>query len=243
MSASPLRVLIADDEPLARELVRRYVGKVPDIEIVGECRDGNELAAALARNHIDVVLLDVRMPGTDVFSVLRASTSLLAIVFTTAYDDYAVRAFEFNAVDYLVKPFAEPRLHDALARARTRHGASSLNRRAQDLGPHPDRLLAPDRGRLVPIPVADIGWIQAEGDYARIHTGGRSFLVQRTLNDLQKRLDTRSFIRIHRSAIVGIEHIAEVRPEPGGRYRVQLRDGTTLIVSRSRAARLRDWMI
>jgi two-component system, LytTR family, response regulator len=243
---SPLRVLIADDEPLARELVRRYVMSMHDAEIVSDRADGDAFAAALATRDIDVVLLDVRMPGADVFSVLERMTPLPAVIFTTAYDDYAVRAFEFNAVDSLVKPFTESRLHAAPERARTRlpNGDSrALVRLATDLGPCPARLLAPHGRRLVPVAVRDIEWIQAQGDYVRVHSRGAEFLVQRTLKDLEKRLDARTFIRIHRSAIVHIEHIVEVRPEPGGRYRLQLRDGTSLIVSRSRVPRLRSWMI
>jgi two-component system LytT family response regulator len=251
MAPERLRLLVADDEPLARQVLAGYLRAIPDVEIAGECGDGDALAQALARQAPDVLLLDVRMPGRDVFEVLKEATAagaaLPAVVFTTAYDAYAVRAFELNAVDYLVKPFTEERLRAALERARARRGSgeasSGLHRLIEDLRPRPDYLLVPDRGRRVTVAVADITWIKAEGDYSRLHAGGQSFLVPRTLADLERRLDARHFLRIHRSAIVRADQIQEVHPEGSSRYRLVLRGGTTLIVSRSYAALLKDWML
>jgi DNA-binding LytR/AlgR family response regulator len=243
----PLRLLIADDEDLARKLVRAYVARLADATIAGECRDGDQLAAALPDTAADVLLLDIRMPGANVFDVLerrRAVAALPLVIFATAYDEYAVRAFELNAVDYLLKPFAESRLAEALTRARTRLAEPpNLATLLRDLGPRPDRILVPSRGRMIPIPVADILWIKAEGDYARIHTPAKSFLITRTLTDLESRLDPMQFLRIHRSAIVRSDKIREVTPEGSSRYRVVLEDGTALIVSRGRAAALRKWML
>lgn len=243
-----LRLLIADDEELARKLVRGYVDRLPDITITGECRDGDELSVALAHTVADVLLLDIRMPGANVFDVLerrRADAPLPLVIFATAFDEYAVRAFELNAVDYLLKPFTESRLEEALTRARTRLAEPpNLATLLRDLGPRPDRILVPHRGRMVPVAIVDIIWIKAEGDYARIHTtGGRSYLVTRTLRDLDSRLDPVHFLRIHRSAIVRTDKIHEVAAEGSSRYRVVLEDGTTVIVSRSRAAALRKWML
>jgi two-component system LytT family response regulator len=248
---SAIRVLVADDEPLARQLVRRFVVEHVDLTIVAECGDGDTLADALAHHAIDVLLLDVRMPGRDVFDVLgdharRVPEAMPAVVFTTAYERYAVRAFELNAADYLVKPIVRERLAEALARARSRIGnrraiADGVVRVASDLGRRPARLLVPERGRMVPIELAAIAWIQAEGDYARVHAGGKSYLVARSLTDLERRLDPDRFPRIHRSAIVNRDRIREVTPEGSSRYTVTLDDGTRLILSRRRAGRLRDW--
>jgi two-component system, LytTR family, response regulator len=247
-----LRVLIADDEPLARQLARRLLAR-HDAAVAAECGDGDALADALDRQPVDVLLLDVRMPGRDVFDVLaerarRAPPSMPAVIFTTAYERYAVRAFELNAADYLVKPLNAMRFDQALDRARARIGdraavAAGVARVARDLGRRPDRLLVPERGRMVPIDVDAIDWIQAEGDYARVHAAGRSYLVARPLVELERRLDADRFTRIHRSAIVNRAKIREMVPEGSRRYTVVLSDGTRLVLSRSRAGALRDWRL
>jgi two-component system LytT family response regulator len=248
-----LRVLVADDERLARDMVRRLLDEVGGVVIVEECADGDAVAEALGRHLVDVLLLDVRMPGRDVFDVLddrarHAPDVMPAVIFTTAYERYAVRAFELNAADYLVKPLTAARFGQALSRARARIGdrasvAAGVARVARDLGRPPDRLLVPERGRMVPIEVAAIDWIQAEGDYARVHAAGKSYLVARALTDLERRLDPDRFTRIHRSAIVNRDRIREIRPEGSSRHSVVLADGTRLVLSRSRADRLRDWRL
>jgi two-component system, LytTR family, response regulator len=249
---TPLRVLIADDEPLARQMVRRLLAQ-HDAEVAGECADGDALADALERQPVDVLLLDVRMPGRDVFDVIadrarRAPAAMPSVIFTTAYERYAVRAFELNAADYLVKPLNAARFGEALDRARTRIGdrtsvAAGLARIARDLGRRPDRLLVPERGRMVAIDVDTIDWIQAEGDYARVHAGGKSYLVARALAELERRLDADRFTRIHRSAIVNRARIREMVPEGSRRHTVVLKDGTRLVLSRRRADSLRDWRL
>jgi two-component system LytT family response regulator len=245
-----LRLLVADDELLARDVVRHYVAAHDDVEIVRECLDGTTLRAALDECVADAALLDIRMPGPDVFDVLAAVAEhgqLPALIFATAYDRYAVRAFEVNAVDYLVKPFTGPRFAEALARVRDRQRDSSppqdIPRLLRDLGRRPDRLLVPQGQRIVPLPVSSVVWIKAEGDYARIHTLGESYLVYRTLNDLEARLDPADFLRVHRSAIIRLDQIAEVRPADSGRFQLTLSSGTRLIVSRSRGAVLRKLML
>src|SRR5262245_54687766 len=250
---SALRVLVADDEPLARKMARRLLEGQNDVVVVAECGDGDALAGALERETVDVMLLDVRMPGKDVFEVLddrarRAPTDMPAVIFTTAYERYAVRAFELNAADYLVKPLTRERFGRALARARSRvhdrqvGGVGRIQQVARDLGRRPDRLLVPEqRGRMVPLEVGDIDWIQAEGDYARVHAGGKSYLVARSMSDLERRLDGDRFPRIHRSAIVNRDRIREITPEGSSRYTVTLADGTRLILSRRRASHLREW--
>jgi len=250
MSSDSLRLIVADDEPLARKLARQYVARVADVEIVAECADTGELEAALSRQRADAALLDIRMPGRDVFEVLVEAARrrpLPQLIFATAYDRYAVRAFEINAVDYLVKPFTESRFAEALTRVRERrhsgaHGGD-LPRLLHDLGRRPDRLLVPVGGRIVPLSVSSITWIKAEGDYARIHSGGKSYLVYRTLTDLEGRLDATAFLRVHRSAIVRVDQIAELQPADSGRYGLTLTDGTRLIVSRGHGASLKKLMI
>lgn len=251
MPPETLRMLVADDEPLARDLVRRYATHQSGLEVIAECASGDELAAALAHLRPDVLLLDIRMPGADVFTVLdreaAAQRPLPAVIFATAFDDYAVRAFEMNAVDYLVKPYTEDRFAEGIRRVRGRprmpRPDDGLTRVIRDLGPRPDRLLVPDGRRMVPIMIRDIVWIKAEDDHVRVHAGGRSYLVGRTMNDLEVRLHPERFLRLHRSALVQVSHIREVTTEGSSRYRVQLSDGTSVIVSRTRAPELRKWML
>jgi two-component system LytT family response regulator len=241
---------VADDEALARRLIRKYTAACADVEIVCECADTTALAAALVDVPAEAALVDVRMPGDDLFDVLAQVAQqhqLPALVFATAYDRYAVRAFDLNAVDYLVKPFTASRFETTIARLRGRgagHSANGVPTLLRDLGRRPDRLLVPDGQRMVPLALTSILWIRAEGDYARIHAdSGRSYLVYRTLNDLEIRLDASQFLRIHRSAIVRLDQIAEVQPAGSSRYRVTLIDGTVLIVSRSRAASLKGLIL
>jgi two-component system LytT family response regulator len=186
------------------------------------------------------------MPGRDVFDVLAAvesSGALPAVIFATAYDKYAVRAFELNAVDYLVKPYPRERFLAAIERARRRRtpdDRDGLTRVIRDLGPRPDRLLVPDGRRMVPLAITDIVWIKAEGDYARVHTKGRSYLVSRSLKELESRLDPATFLRLHRSTIVQLSHVVDVRAAGSARYHMRLDDGTTVVVSRSRAREVKD---
>jgi two-component system LytT family response regulator len=242
-----VRLLVADDEPLARRLVHRYARLVDGIDIARECTNATELLTALMEEVFDAALIDIRMPGPDVFQILQevvAVRTLPPLVFATAYDRYAVRAFEMNAVDYLVKPYTAERFARAIGRLHGRRGeAEGLSRLLRDLGPRPDRLLVPDATRMVPVPLREVDWVKAEGDYARIHSGGRSYLVSRTLNELERRLDPSEFLRIHRSAIVRLDRIREVRPEGSSRYRLTLTNGESLIVSRGRAAALKKLVV
>jgi two-component system LytT family response regulator len=247
--ADRLRLIVADDEALARRLIRKYTAACAGVEIVYECADTSALASALVDVPADAALVDVRMPGEDLFDVLAhvaQQHALPPLVFATAYDRYAVRAFDLNAVDYLVKPFTASRFEAAIARLHERaagHAAEGVPRLLRDLGRRPDRLLVPDGPRMVPLALTGIVWIRAEGDYARIHTDGKSYLVYRTLNDLETRLDGSQFLRIHRSAIVRLDQIAEVQPAGSSRYRVTLVDGTSLVVSRSRASILKGLIL
>ncbi|HYM59916.1 MAG TPA: LytTR family DNA-binding domain-containing protein [Thermoanaerobaculia bacterium] len=244
-----IRLLIADDEEPARMLLRDYAAEHPDFALVAECKSVDELSGELVRSKVDVAILDIKMPGHDIFEILGAidPRSLPLVVFATAHDRYAIRAFEMNAVDYLLKPYSAERFATALDRARGRlakpASQEGLTRALRDLGPRPERLLVPHRGKLVPVAVADIIWIQSEGDYARIHTADRSYLVARTMTELEARLDATQFLRIHRTAIIRTDRIREVVAEGSSRYRVILDGAPALIVSRTRAALLKKWML
>src|SRR5688572_3939849 len=249
MAVDRIRLIVADDEALARRLIRKYTAGCAGVEIVCECADTATLGTARVDVAADAALVDVRMPGDDLFDVLAHVAEqhpLPSLVFATAYDRYAVRAFDLNAVDYLVKPFTASRFETTIARLRGRRAgtaAEGVPRLLRDLGRRPDRLLVPDGQRMVPLALTSIQWIRAEGDYARIHADGKSYLVYRTLNDLEARLDESQFLRIHRSAIVRLDQIAEVQPAGSSRYRVVLVDGTSLVVSRSRAAALKGLIL
>ena len=173
-----VRLLVADDEPLARRLVHRYARLVDGIDIVRECTNATELLTALMAEVFDAALIDIRMPGPDVFQILQevvAVRTLPPLVFATAYDRYAVRAFEMNAVDYLVKPYTAERFARAIGKLHDRRGeAEGLSRLLRDLGPRPDRLLVPDGTRMVPVSLGEVDWVKAEGDYA--HPLGRAQL-------------------------------------------------------------------
>lgn len=251
MATEAITVLLVDDEPLARAFARQHLNAIESVSVTGECDNGDEFREAVRRFQPSVVLLDVHMPGVSVFETLDRMNAegdrIPSIIFVTAYDAYAVRAFEHNAVDYLVKPYTRDRLRSALDRIRDRpdgiaRGASRISAVSQDLGPAPSRLLVPDGPRLVPISMESIIWLQAEDDFVHLHTKERSYLVSRSLTELEKRLDPRRFLRVHRSAIVQVARILEVRSEGSGRYGLRLDGGTTVIVSRSHAHKLRAWM-
>lgn len=231
-----IRALVVDDEPLAREgLVLRLKGE-SDVTIVGEAGDGRSAVEALRALAPDLVFLDVQMPDLDGFGVLReaALERLPEIIFVTAHERHALRAFEVNALDYLLKPVAEERLSEALTKARAAladpgRGAPRFAR----------RLVAKDRDRYLLLPVEDIAFIAAAGNYAEIHaTGGRVALVRATLAELEQRLDPAEFARIHRSTLVRLARARELRPDAHGDFDLVLDDGTTLAVGRAYRGRL-----
>ncbi len=224
-----LRAAIVDDEPLARERIRELLGAHADVEIVAECADGMAAVAEIVARTPDVVFLDIQMPELDGFGVVEAlaATRLPEIVFVTAFDEYAVRAFEAQALDYLLKPVTAERFEAALARARAR------------LSRYTNRFVVRDGAKLVFVRAAEVDWIDAAGNYARLHAGGRPHLLRETLKSLEARLDPDEFVRVHRSAIVRLERIASLEPWFHGEYVVILADGTRLTASRSYSARLR----
>jgi two-component system, LytTR family, response regulator len=232
------RALIVDDEPLARVSVRALLARAPDMTIVGECADGVSAVDAIRSLRPDLVFLDVQMPGLDGFGVIRevGPAAMPATVFVTAYDTFAVRAFEARALDYLVKPFSDERFVSTLARALeyriTRDLAGLLK------GRYTRHLLVPSGTRTIVVPVETIDWIGADDYYAVLHVGDRGLLLRRTLTVLADELDPRVFIRVHRSAIVNVRFIRALERLKDGSSSIVLADGGTLPVSRNGRARL-----
>jgi two-component system, LytTR family, response regulator len=244
-ASGPWRTIVVDDEPLARQTVRVLLAREPDFTIVAECSHGADAIDAVGRERPDVLFLDVQMPEVDGFDVLRVLAPGLvpAVIFVTAYDRYALRAFEEHALDYLLKPFSDERFASVVARTRERLQertfASMAGRLSALLSATPAdtrQLVVRDAGRTLVIPHGDIVWIEAEDYCARIHLRGRTLLVRDSLRALGDSLDCSGFVRAHRSAIVNVDCIREIEPLASGDQRLTLADGTVLKVSRTRRA-------
>jgi two-component system, LytTR family, response regulator len=253
-----IRVMIVDDEPLARRGIRQLLAPHQDIEVAAEASNGKEAVRLLtALAPVDLVFLDVQMPELDGFAVLRQldAERLPAVIFVTAYDTFAVRAFEAHALDYLVKPVLDARFETALARARERllsRRALEISRRLFGLlstdtfsAPQPlaqpdivQRLVIASNGGHLIIDVSEVEWFEAEDYYATIHIGRRRHLIRESLTSLEARLDHSQFIRIHRSALVNLAHARQIRSPLIGQATVILRDGTQLPLSRRRRAQV-----
>jgi two-component system LytT family response regulator len=246
-----IRTVIVDDEELARRGLRALSRRCEDVELVCECRNGREAVDAIHRHRPDLVFLDVQMPGKTGFDVIGAlaDTQRPHVVFVTAYDKFALRAFEVHALDYLLKPVNEDRFDAALARVREAMSHATDNALAQrvrqvaaDLQvPAPpsmasavDRVPIKANGRIIVIRLADIDWIEADRDYVSVHVaGGKTWLMRETIAAVELRLALSGFVRIHRSAIVNAERVKELRPRDKGEYIVVLNDGTELKLSRN----------
>jgi len=247
-----IRTLIVDDESLARERIRNMLASDPQIEIISECGNGQDAIEAIQLHSPDLVFLDVEMPGIDGFSVLDAlpRERIPTIVFVTAYDQYAVRAFEVYALDYLLKPFDQERFDKALDRAK----AQLFSQRSDELSErilsaleeiktrpvHLERLVIKMNGHVFFIKADEIDWLEAEGNYVRLHAGKESYLLRDTISALESQLDPKKFIRVHRSAIVNIDRITELQPWFHGEYRIILSEGVQLTLSRTYREKLHD---
>ena len=221
------RALIVDDEALARERVRTLLASAGGVTIVGECSGGREAVETILAERPDLVLLDVQMPDLNGFEVLDAVAAewLPAVIFVTAYDEYAIKAFDVHAIDYLLKPIEPERFRKALARA-TKQGLLSL------LDERPiDRLVIRTRGKVSFLKPSEIDWIEADGKHAVLHAGRETHVVRHTLTRLEQRLAAHGFVRVHRSAIVNVDRIKELEPWFHGEYVVILKDGTKLTSS------------
>ena len=247
-------MLVVDDEPLAREKIRRMAKDDPEVRIVGECTNGAEAIEAVQALAPDLLLLDVQMPEVGGFAVLEALRSngghVPPVIFITAYDHYAVRAFEVHALDYLLKPFDRDRFRAAIERAKKtvrREQAPALDERIVALleqlrgqQRYQERLVVKTGGRVFFLNTDEVDWVEAEGNYVSIHTGKKSYLLRETISSLEAQLDPKKFIRIHRSSIVNINRIKELQPWSHGEYHVILQDGTQLTLSRSYREKLQS---
>lgn len=239
-----IRVLIVDDEPIARRGIGLQLKGEPEIEIVGECANGMEAVEAIQAKSPDLVFLDVQMPEMDGFDVVQAIgvEHMPVVIFVTAYDQYALRAFDAQALDYLLKPFDPERFHTALARAKAQlqqPGVKEISQRLlallqeQPAGRQSlERLVIKNAGRIFFLNVAEIDWVEAADNYVSLHAGRDSHLLRDSLNSLAAKLDPAQFLRIRHSAIVNLKQIKEFRPLFRGEYLIILRDGTELTSSR-----------
>jgi two-component system LytT family response regulator len=253
--AGPITTLVVDDEAESRAGLLALLRDDPDIEVVGEAASGTEAIAAVEAHRPELLFLDVQMPGLDGFGVISALPQPEApvVVFVTAYDEYALRAFAAHAQDYLLKPFGDERFAESLAHAKSqvrqrrvgrlgRRLAAELQRErpapAEPAERHPDRVMVRDGHGVAFVPVAEIDWIEARNYCARLHVGGREYLVRESLTSLVARLDPGRFVRIHRSSIINLDRLHSLEPFFHGSYVVKLRDGTRLTLSRSRRGAL-----
>jgi two-component system LytT family response regulator len=260
----PIRVLLADDEPLARRRLLRFLRAEPDVDVVGECGGGGATLAALREHEVDLVLLDVQMPDLDGFQVVatHGAERMPAVIFVTAYDEYAVRAFEVHALDYLLKPVTAERFQGAFRRAR-RHlerdvaartgerlkallaqviegepalvGGGGAGGGVPSLTPtqYADRLTVKADGRVFVLRIGDVDWIEAHGNYVRVHAGATTHMIRETITAVEGSLNPAHFARIHRSTIVNIDRIKEMQPWFAGDYVLILKDGTRLKLTRT----------
>jgi two-component system LytT family response regulator len=242
-----IRALIADDEALARRRLRQFIAEVPDIEVVGECEDGRRAVALIRSAAPDLLFLDVQMPLLDGFGVIRevGAGNVPAVIFVTAFDQFALRAFDAHALDYLLKPFGRERFMQAIGRARRQIGDANVGARLDALigelserPRHATRLAVKARGRTVFLQADEIDWVGAADNYLELHAGPVSYVVRETLSQLQSKLDPQKFVRIHRSTLVNVERIKEMHPLFAGDQVVVLQDGTKLQVSRTHRQRL-----
>jgi two-component system, LytTR family, response regulator len=246
-----IRAMIVDDEDLARRGIRALLQRAGDVEIVSECRSGEEAIRALGATKPELMYLDIQMPGQNGFDVIEAlhENACPHVIFVTAFDRFAVRAFEIHALDYLLKPLNEVRFNESLARARTTLAGTpdySTVRRfwqlATELRASPDhkplptvadRIPVKTRGRVIIVNVCDIDWVEADGDYVSVHSGPKCWLLRETIAAAEARLALSGFVRIHRSALVNINHVRELLPLSKGEFTVVLHNGTELKLSRN----------
>ena len=240
----PIETLIVDDERIARQRLRRLLETQPDIAIAGECSSGTEAAAFLDQRPVDLVFLDIQMPEMDGFAFLesRISTKMPMVVFVTAHDVHAVRAFEVSALDYLLKPFDQERLDRCLNRVRSHHELQRTSGNGSAGKSRPNRLAVRSSGKVFFVKMEDIDWVEAADNYVVLHLGHETHILRETMNSIQERLNPQKFIRVHRSRIVNVERIKELQPWFHGEYLIVLHDGTQLTLSRSYRERLMEFM-
>lgn len=244
-----IRTMIVDDEDLARQIVREYLAAEEDIEMVAECGNGFDAVKAVNELKPDLLFLDVQMPKLDGFEVLELIGSEVAVVFVTAYDQYAMKAFDAAAVDYLLKPFDQVRFHTALDRVRRRIGervqtvsASELKNAAKAPGQFATRIVVKDGTRVHIIPIDQLEYAEAQDDYVSLHSGGKSYLKQQTITSLAESLDPARFVRVHRSYLVNLERVTKIEPYTRDTRLAVLSGGVQIPVSRTGFMRLKELM-
>lgn len=266
MKSKKIRTLIVDDEPLARRTLRDLLQHDPDVEIIGECSDGLEAVAFIDKQPPDLLFLDIQMPGLNGFEALAQTEPgrIPAIIFVTAYDQYALKAFEVHALDYLLKPFNDKRFEEALRQAKSHLELKEINQISRSLlnllGTHGrsescevpsiksrktflTRFMIKADGRVVFIKASDVDWIAADDYFIKLHVRGRTHLLRMSLNELEEKLDPKAFLRIHRSTIVNFDSVKELQQTPNGEYVVVLKNGTELKLSRGRRERLEKMLM
>ncbi|HEY5884924.1 MAG TPA: LytTR family transcriptional regulator DNA-binding domain-containing protein [Pyrinomonadaceae bacterium] len=242
-----IRALLVDDEPIARRGIRQQLQSESDVEIIGECVNGQEAVAAIRTHAPDLVFLDVQMPLLSGFGVVEeiGADQLPAVVFVTAYDEHAIRAFEVNALDYLLKPIEPSRFQKTLNRVRDQLRRSTDNKKMSallDLLENPDsvfkkdsyleRVVIKENDRVLRVPVDDIDWIAAQGNYVQVHTRSKTHLLRETMDGMERKLDPANFVRLRRSTIVNADRVKELKPLFNGEYAVYLKNGVELTSSR-----------
>jgi len=243
-----MKTIIIDDEHLAREIVKKYLQRYPDIEIVAECSNGFDAVKEITTKRPDFIFLDIQMPKLNGFELLELLDQHPYVVFTTAFDNYAIRAFEVNAVDYLLKPFSEERFDEALRKVLERiKNNIPEQEKINNLISHKDqqpeileRIVVKDGPKITIIPVETLRWIEAQDDYVRIHSEGGKFLKKKTMTFFENHLDPNTFIRIHRSSIVNINSIKQMELYEKDSYRVIMKDDTKLPVSKTGLQKLKE---
>ena len=246
MAGDMLRVIVVDDEELARTLLRELLGEHADIEIIGECGNGFEAVKAVAEKKPDLLLLDIQMPKLDGFDVLELIGTEVPVIFVTAYDQYAIKAFQVHAVDYLLKPFGAERLAEALTRARARIGtrdalpAKALVAEARAARSPLERILIRDKADVHVIPVAKIDYFESQDDYVSLKVGDKTLLKEQTLSELEQLLDPGRFVRIHRRYLLNVARLAKIEQSVTDSRVAVLHDGTEIPISRSGYAKLRE---
>ena len=244
----PIRAVIVDDEDLARQIIREMLKPYSDIEVVAECSNGFDAVRTISELKPDLVFLDIQMPKLDGFEVLELIGSDFAVIFATAYDEHALRAFEVHAVDYLLKPFRADRFGAALERTRERIGKKltvqpdEIAAAAREPGHYAERIVVKDGTRVQIIPVAKLDYVESQDDYIELASGGKKYLKQQTISSLEASLDPKSFVRVHRSCIVNLERVSRLEPYGKDTHVAILSDGARLPVSRAGYARLKDFL-
>lgn len=246
MTNNQIKVLVIDDESLARDLVIEFLKEFEEFELIGECSDGLEAIKNIEKLRPDLIFLDVQMPILNGLEVLEEINGkfLPEIIFVTAYDNYAIRAFDFHAIDYLLKPFSRSRFRRALFHAKERiaqqNGASESKRQLNSLlenhknkPPHLQRIFVKDNGKIILLEPETIDWVEADDKYLHLHTARKTHLIRQTLNSLEAELNPNIFLRIHRSTIVNLAKVKEIHPLFNGEYVLILHDGTKLTLSRN----------